>query len=296
MRTEPSARSFHWLGLDRRLVGQFLVQPLEQLLARDLGGEHGAAARRRSGPPDRATGPRGIVLGEPALAGRRRRRPSSAEIMKVALELALLVARLRPAPAAFALATRSILLRIEDLRLPHLGELRRGCASASSSMPSRASISSADHVGVVRAAPGGRHHGAVEPPLRREDAGRVDEDDLRVALDRDAAHERARRLHLVRDDRDLGADQRVDQRRLAGIRRADQRDEAAARRSVCLASVIHRLVRRPTPSRVSMAAAAACSAARFERPLPSAGALVRQHRRRRGIPARGPGRCAPTSR
>ena len=37
-----------------------------------------------------------------------------------------------------------------------------------------------DHVGVGRAAPGGRHHGALEPPLRRKDAGRVDEDDLRV--------------------------------------------------------------------------------------------------------------------
>ena len=38
----------------------------------------------------------------------------------------------------------------------------------------------------------------------------------------------ARGLHLGRDDRDLGADQRVDQRRFADIRRADQRDEAAA--------------------------------------------------------------------
>ena len=38
----------------------------------------------------------------------------------------------------------------------------------------------------------------------------------------------ARRLHLVRDDGDLGADERVDQRRLAGVGRADDGDEAAA--------------------------------------------------------------------
>ena len=37
------------------------------------------------------------------------------------------------------------------------------------------------HVGIARAAPGRRHHGPVEPALGREDARRVDEDDLRVA-------------------------------------------------------------------------------------------------------------------
>ena len=40
--------------------------------------------------------------------------------------------------------------------------------------------------------------------------------------------QRARRLHLARHDRDLGADQGIEQRRFAGIRRADQRDETAA--------------------------------------------------------------------
>ena len=39
MRTEPSFCSVQLLGLDRRRVGQLLVEPLEQLLARDLGGE-----------------------------------------------------------------------------------------------------------------------------------------------------------------------------------------------------------------------------------------------------------------
>ena len=121
----------------------------------------------------------------------------------------------------------------------------------------------------MRAAPGGRHHGAVEPAPRREDARRVDEHELRGARDRDAAHQRARGLHLAGDDRDLGADQRVDERRLAGVRRADQRDEAAARRRT--SGRFSRRHRPPRPSRVSIAAAAACSAARLERPIPSAG-------------------------
>ena len=87
----------------------------------------------------------------------------------------------------------------------------------------------ADQIGVMRPAPGGRDHGAIEPPLRQEDAGRIDQDDLGVVVDHDAADQRARGLHLARDDGDLGADQRVDQRGLADIGRADQRDEAAAR-------------------------------------------------------------------
>ena len=65
----------------------------------------------------------------------------------------------------------------------------------------------------------------------RENAGRIDEDDLRRAFQRNAAHQRARRLHLARDDRHLGADKLVEQRRFAGVGRADQRDEAATRGS-----------------------------------------------------------------
>ena len=85
----------------------------------------------------------------------------------------------------------------------------------------------ADEVGVMGAAPGGGDHGAVEPSFGREDAGRIDQNDLGIVLDHDAADQGARRLHLARDDGDLGADQCVDQRRLADIGRADQRDEAA---------------------------------------------------------------------
>ena len=66
-------------------------------------------------------------------------------------------------------------------------------------------------VRVPRPAPGGRDHGPVKPALGGEDAWRIHEDDLRVAIERDAAHQRAGGLHLARDDGDLGADQRVQQ-------------------------------------------------------------------------------------
>ncbi len=109
-----------------------------------------------------------------------------------------------------------------------------------------------ERVGVGRGAPGGGDHRPVEPPLRRKQSGRVDEHDLRLALGDDAAHDRARRLGLAGDDRDLFADERVDQGRLAGVGRADQRDEAAA-------GGAHAPLRRSRK-----ACAAACSAARFE--------------------------------
>ena len=121
------------------------------------------------------------------------------------------------------------LVEDQHLRLPHIWRAASRIASVSSSSPRLASISTptrsascAPPQAVVTMARSSRRFGA-------KDARRVDEDELRVALDRDAADQRARGLHLVRDDRDLGADQRVDQRRLAGIGRADQRDEAAAR-------------------------------------------------------------------
>ena len=119
-------------------------------------------------------------------------------------------------------------------------------------------------------APGGRHHRPVEPALGSEDAGRVDEDDLARALHHDATHERARGLYLARDDRDLGAHERIDQRRFAGVGGADQRHEAAAGvlrhgrwfvgHSATAASTML--------SRTMKAWAAACSAARLEGPVP----------------------------
>ena len=155
--------------------------------------------------------------------------------------------------------TRSTLLstRIFGWRTP--SRLSR-MASASPLMPRSASISTstisaslAPPQAVVTMARSSR-------AARLEDAGRVDEDDLRVAVRGDAAHDGARRLHLVGDDRHLGADQLVDQRRLAGIGRADQRDEARMGRRRCLpGGLAHAPVSCfQTPSRRRIAAAAAC--------------------------------------
>ena len=93
---------------------------------------------------------------------------------------------------------------------------------------------------------------------------RVDEDDLRRAFDHDAAHGRARRLRLARNDGDFGADERIDQRRFAGVRRADQSDEAAGMSRSCalILSCRHRAMK---------ACAAACSAARLEDAEPCEG-------------------------
>ena len=189
--------------------------------------------------------------------------------MKVGSNLARVVGGLRQRQQ-LRLLDQIDLVEDQQLRLPHLVELRQQrlgfVVEALLGVDQHR-----DDVGVVRAAPGRRDHGAVEPPPRRENARRVDEDELRAALHRDAAHQRARRLHLGRDDRDLAADQRIDQRRFAGIGRADQRDEAAARGFAASAQPSKRSV--CTPSRLSIAAAAACSATRLERPSPSAGSL-----------------------
>ena len=50
-------------------------------------------------------------------------------------------------------------------------------------------------------------------------------------MDGDAAHDRACRLHLVADDRDLGAHEAVDQCRLAGVGWADESHETRMRRA-----------------------------------------------------------------
>ena len=75
---------------------------------------------------------------------------------------------------------------------------------------------------------GGVHHADVQPVQRPVDAGRVDEDHLRRRVVFDAEDAGPRRLRLVRDDGHLAADQRVQQRRLAGVGPADERDVTAA--------------------------------------------------------------------
>ena len=167
-------------------------------------------------------------------------------------------------------STRSILFRTS-----HFGAaLWASCsmsASTSSSAPLRASTMSRRDRRPRRRAKRARDHRAVEPALGRENAGRVDEDDLRLALDRDAAHLRARRLHLARDDRDLGADERVDQRRLAGVRARRPAPTKPQRVEGASASLTYGSEPSVSmPSRCRKDCAAACSAARFEVPAPDA--------------------------
>src|SRR6202020_3652960 len=114
-------------------------------------------------------------------------------------------------------------------------------------------------VSIGRGAPGGSNHRPVEAAPGREQAGRVDEHDLRLASGQDPAHGRAGGLRLAGDDRDLLTDQRVDEGRLAGVGRADDGDEPASG----LAHV--------APQRSRKACAAACSAARLELAAPTSG-------------------------
>ena len=146
--------------------------------------------------------------------------------------------------SSFALSATSTLLRIRNFfsgRSAMLSAievtLRAGAALAVDHQR--------DHVGALRPAPGGGDHRAVEPALGFEDAGRVDQQQLRLPLDRDAHQPRARGLRLGTDDRDLLADQRVDQRRFARIGRADDGDEAAMGHDRSLSPAIPRRRRFP---------------------------------------------------
>ena len=100
--------------------------------------------------------------------------------------------------------------------------------STSSVMPRSASIRQRHNIGILGAAPGGRHHRFIELAPRAENARRIDENDLGIVMHGNAANDRARRLHLVGDDGNLGADQLVHQGRFAGIGRTDQGDKSGA--------------------------------------------------------------------
>ena len=89
---------------------------------------------------------------------------------------------------------------------------------------------------------------------------RIDEHRLIGAAIQHAEHALARRVRLVRDDAELLADERVQQRRLADVRPADDRDEAAA-------ALVLRQCCSPV-STTSIAAAASCSARRRLCPRP----------------------------
>ena len=57
-----------------------------------------------------------------------------------------------------------------------------------------------DHLSVLRPAPGGADHGAVQLAARLEDAGGIDQNDLGLAVQGDPAHGEPRGLDLLGDD------------------------------------------------------------------------------------------------
>ncbi len=149
----------------------------------------------------------------------------------------------------------------------------------------------AHQIGIVRAAPRGRDHGAVQPSLGREDPRRVDQDDLRLIFHDNAANQRPRGLHLARHDRDLGADQRIDQRRFSDIGCADQGHETAARRGGMVGRLSHHCCRsaRLPVSTSPMPRASPPRACCRRRLRPASGPAIRPTR---GIADRDAGRCA----
>ena len=121
-------------------------------------------------------------------------------------------------------------------------------------------------------------HGLVQRPVQRRgvprlEARRVDEDELRVAQGADAGDAVPRGLRLARGDADLLADQGIEQRRLADVGLADDGDDAAAlafgpgrcRRRLLRLLGVHLV---PAFRVSSAAAAAACSPARRDAPMP----------------------------
>ncbi len=77
--------------------------------------------------------------------------------------------------------------------------------------------------------------GNAQTATRAKQAGRVDKDDLGVAFHADAADTGPGGLHLMRDDRDLGPNHPVQQRRFAGIGFTDEGNKSGAGRGAGVA-------------------------------------------------------------
>lgn len=245
------------LGFDGDVVGDFVVDAQEQLLARHFGRRDG---QRKVGE---------LVFGEVPGAERDAFGAPAEEILHaIALEGRNHEGAFEPRQSielagqfeqGLAL-DRVDLIEHQHLVVANIGQplnqrlkFRRDAALGIDNQR--------DKVGIARAGPCRGHHGTVQPTLGSEDAGRIDEDDLRLIERDDAADLGARGLGLVGDDGNLGAHQGIEQGRLAGIRRADQGDEATAGLSLS-----HR-VSFQTFSRTRNFSAALCSASFFDGPV-----------------------------
>jgi hypothetical protein len=244
------------LRLDRRGIGQFVVQLQEHLLAGDLGGDQPLGRvgklvlRKQERAIRRGLGEVPLQILDP-VAGQCRDHEHRVERSG---------ARQFVGEREQAVAPHQVdLVEREDRRpLPPRQPLDDVAGIGVDAV--RGIDEQHGAVGVGGAGPGGGDHRPVEPASRREDAGRIDKHELRLPRHRDAEQAEPRRLHLGGDDRQFAADEAVEQRRFAGVGRADQRDDGAARRHAGPARV----------SRASSSAAAPASAARFDEAVASA--------------------------
>ena len=83
--------------------------------------------------------------------------------------------------------TRSVLFRTSQQRRPEAPS-RSAMSRTSSRRPDLASTSRMRQIGVGGAGPGGRNHRPVELALGPEDAGRIDQEHLRLGAHQDAQY------------------------------------------------------------------------------------------------------------
>ena len=191
--------------------------------------------------------------------------------MKVAANGSLRVAARCASSSRRSFLTRSILLSTRTSAALRVLAAWRGCARDLLVEPLGGIDQQHHDVGVACPAPGGLHHGPVEPPARREDAGRIDEHEL---ARRPRWRCRARGMRVVctlwltiETLAPTSALTSVDLPALGAPMTAMKPQRVARPRPS--GSLIWR--RRHTPSRASSAVAAACSAARLLAPSPRAG-------------------------
>ncbi len=186
MRTEPSFSSFHYRSrpsIDTAVPGAACRNSFSRVIS--------AASWRsrqhpRSRPPDRATAPRQRRR-RCSRARPRPRRPLRAEIMKVRSNG---MRALASATSASSVSRFDQVDLVEDQELfrPADAEPSLAIATVSSSRPRSASTSSATRSASPAPLQAAATMARSSRRRRRENAGRVDEDDLRLADDRDAAH------------------------------------------------------------------------------------------------------------
>ncbi len=102
-----------------------------------------------------------------------------------------------------------------------------------------------DNVDFPQGLDGGVHHPDVQSMQGPMDARRIDEHDLAVRIILHAQDAPARRLRLVGDDRDLGADEGVEQRGLAGVGPPDQGHVTGLHRIDCTSGRAMRSMQEP---------------------------------------------------